>query len=212
MSQSANDRAPMGRIAAVILAAGMATRFRADDPSSKSKVLAHFHGKPLLRHAIDAALASRASPVVVVTGHAHADVKAALAGLDVATVHNAEYATGLASSLKRGLTAVPKDCAGLIVLLADMPRVDAAIIDRLIAALAAQPRALAVVPTFRGKRANPVVIARAAFPMLARIAGDQGARKVLQAAGEGVVELPIEDDAITADVDTPEALRALKGT
>jgi molybdenum cofactor cytidylyltransferase len=97
------------------------------------------------------------------------------------------------------------------VLLADMPRVSAAIIDRLIAALTAQPQALAVVPTFNGQRANPVVIARAAFPLLARIDGDQGARKVLQAAGDKVIELPIDDDAITADIDTPDALRALKG-
>ncbi|MDF2118415.1 nucleotidyltransferase family protein [Roseiarcaceae bacterium H3SJ34-1] len=202
--------APTGQIAAVILAAGMATRFRAADPASASKVLAQLDGKPLLRHVVDAALASRARPVIVVTGHAQADVAAALAGLDVIIAHNADYASGLASSLKRGLVAVPKDCSGLVVLLGDMPRVSAAIIDRLIAALAARPGALAVVPTFSGQRANPVVIARAAFPLLARIEGDQGARRVLQAAGGKVIELPIDDDAVTTDIDTPEALRALK--
>jgi len=198
-------------VAAIILAAGMATRFRAADPANTSKVLAQLDGKPLLRHAIDAALASRARPVIVVTGHAQADVEAALTGLDIIIAHNSDYASGLASSLKRGLVAVPRDCDGLVVLLADMPRVSAAIIDRLIAALMAQPQALAVVPTFNGQRANPVVIARAAFPLLARIDGDQGARKVLQTAGDKVIELPIDDDAITADIDTPDALRALKG-
>jgi molybdenum cofactor cytidylyltransferase len=198
------------QVAAVILAAGMATRFRAADPASASKVLAQLDGKPLLRHAVDAALASHARPVIVVTGHAQADVETALAGLDVTFAHNSDYASGIASSVKRGLVAVPRECDGLVVLLADMPKVSAGIIDRLIAALAAQPQALAVVPTFNGQRANPVVIARAAFPLLARIDGDQGARKVLQAAGDKVIELPIDDEAITADIDTPDALRALK--
>ncbi|MDB5534972.1 MAG: 4-diphosphocytidyl-2C-methyl-D-erythritol kinase [Hyphomicrobiales bacterium] len=204
------NKAPTDHVAAVILAAGMATRFRAAEPASASKVLAQLDGKPLLRHVVDAALASHARPVIVVTGHAQANVAAALAGLDVIVTHNADYASGLASSLKRGLVAIPRDCSGFIVLLADMPRVSAAIIDRLIATLTARPLALAVVPTFNGQRANPVVIARAAFPLLTRIEGDQGARKVLQAAGDKVVELPIDDDAITADIDTPDALRALK--
>jgi molybdenum cofactor cytidylyltransferase len=205
------SKAPTNQVAAVILAAGLATRFRAADPASTSKVLAQLDGKPLLRHVVDAALASHARPIIVVTGHARADVETALAGLDVVIAHNTDYASGLASSLKRGLVAIPCDCSGFVVLLADMPKVSAAIIDRLIAALVAQPQALAVVPTFNGQRANPVVIARAAFPLLARIEGDQGARKVLQAAGDKVIELPIDDDAITADIDTPDALRALKG-
>lgn len=202
---------PTDHVAAVILAAGMATRFRAADPASTSKVLAQLDGKPLLRHVVDAALASRARPVIVVTGHAQAEVAAALAGLDVIVAHNGDYASGLASSLKRGLTAIPEECSGFVVLLGDMPRVSATIIDRLIAALETKAQALAVVPTFNGQRANPVVIARAAFPLLAGIEGDQGARKVLQAAGDQVIELPIDDEAVTTDIDTPDALRALKG-
>ncbi len=70
-------------------------------------------------------------------------MEAALEGLDLRFVHNADYRQGLASSLKTGVAALPADAAGALVLLGDMPAVTTALIDRLIAAFAAQPEALA---------------------------------------------------------------------
>ena len=78
----------------------------------------------------------RPSPVLVVTGHQEADVRAALAGLEVTFVHNPDYAKGLSSSLKAGIGAVPEAAGGALVLLGDMPQITAAHLDRLIAAFA----------------------------------------------------------------------------
>ena len=62
----------MSRIAAIILAAGQASRFRAaaGESGPATKLVAQLEGKPLVRHVAEAALASRAAPVIVVTGHA----------------------------------------------------------------------------------------------------------------------------------------------
>ena len=199
----------MADYAAIILAAGQAARYRAGGGMEATKLIADVNGAAMVRLVALAALASRARPVVVVTGHAQKAVEAALAGLGLAVTHNLQFATGMASSLKAGVAAMPSEARGVVVLLADMPQVQASIIDQLIAALEAHPDARAAVPVFGGKRGNPVALSGAMFPALAGLSGDQGARKLL--AGGGVIEVATEDASVTLDIDTPEALAALRG-
>ena len=196
-------------LAGLVLAAGRGSRFRAAGGAMPSKLTALLDGEPLVRHAAQAALGAGLTPVIVVTGHARADVEAALSGLAVTFVHNADFASGLASSLRAGVAAAPAECAGLIVLLGDMPRVSAALVAALAARFTAAPEAAAVAPVHGGVRGNPVVIARALFPRIATLAGDEGARKLLAGLGAAVIEHPVDDAGVTADVDTPAALAAL---
>jgi molybdenum cofactor cytidylyltransferase len=189
------------RIAAVLLAAGRSTRM-----GGPNKLLAEIAHRPLVRIAAEEALKSRAKPVIVVDGHQRDQVERALAGLPLSVVHNPDFANGLGTSLKAGIAAVPADADGAIVLLGDMPQVDAALIDRLIAAFDPDRGALVVVPTFEGKRGNPVLWSRRFFPDLMAIEGDVGARNLIGRYGEAVVEVPVEGKAALVDVDTPEAL------
>jgi len=175
-----------------------------------NKLLAPIGGKPLVRIAAEEALGSRARPVIVVTGHQRELVEEALAGLPVTFVHNLDYAHGLSTSLKAGIAAVPADADGAIVCLGDMPQVSAALIDRLIAAFDPERGALVVVPSIDGKRGNPVVWSRRFFADLAALDGDIGARHLIAAYPEAVTEVALSDRAALVDVDTPDALRALK--
>jgi molybdenum cofactor cytidylyltransferase len=193
------------RIAAVVLAAGRSTRM-----GGPNKLLAELGGKPLVRIAAEQALASRANPVIVVTGHERERVEAALADLDVHIVHNPNYADGLGTSLRAGVAAVPAEADGVIVCLGDMPQVTAGLIDRLIAAYDAEKGALVIAPTRGGQRGNPVLWARRFFPDLMAIAGDVGARNVLANYGEAVVEVPVSESGPFLDIDTPDALSAAK--
>ena len=193
------------RIAAVVLAAGRSTRMGA-----VNKLIAEIGGKPLVRIAAEQALASRASPVIVVTGHERERVEAALKGLPVRIVHNADYAEGLGTSLKAGIAAVPADADGAIVCLGDMPQVSSVLIDKLIAAFDPERGALVVVPSIDGRRGNPVVWSRRFFHDLTQIQGDIGARHLIGAYAEAVVEVAVADDAALTDVDTPESLSAVK--
>ena len=99
-----------------------------------NKLLEEIKGRPLVRIATEQVLASRAKPVIIVTGHQRERVERALAGLPVTFVHNPNFAEGLSTSLKTGIAAVRPDADGAIVCLGDMPQVSAALIDRLIAA------------------------------------------------------------------------------
>jgi molybdenum cofactor cytidylyltransferase len=197
---------PAGRhVAAIVLAAGRSTRM-----GGPNKLLAEIGGKPLVRIAAEQALASRARPVVVVTGHQRGEVEAALKGLPVAFTHNPDYAQGLSGSLKAGLAALPAEVDGAIVCLGDMPQVDAALIERLIAAFDPEKGALVVVPTIAGKRGNPVVWSRRFFGDLARLEGDVGARHLIGSYPEAVADVPMTGRGALVDVDTPDALRAVR--
>jgi molybdenum cofactor cytidylyltransferase len=193
-------------VAGIVLAAGRSTRM-----GTGNKLLQEVRGVALVRHAVEAQLASRAAPVFVVTGHQQEEVRAALAGLEVRFVHNPDFADGLASSLKAGIAALPEDVPGVVVCLGDMPNVTAGVIDRLAQAFADRPEALAVAPTLLGQRGNPVLLARALFAQVETLSGDHGARRLIDAAGEAVEEVALDDPAIALDIDTPEALKALTG-
>ncbi len=196
---------PGRRLAAIVLAAGRSTRM-----GGPNKLVAEINGRPLVRIAAEEALASQARPVIVVTGHQRERVAAALEGLDVVLAHNPDFAAGLSTSLKAGIAAVPPDADGAIVALGDMPQVDARLIDRLLAEFDPEKGALVVIPTIDGKRGNPVVWSRRFFSELAALEGDVGARHLIASYPEAVTEVPLTGTAALVDVDTPDALRAVK--
>ncbi len=190
-------------VTAVILAAGHSSRMGAN------KLLADLGGEPLVRHAVKAALGSRATEVVVVTGNDAGRVHAALDDLGVRFVHNPEFATGMASSLRAGVTAAA-GARGAMICLGDMPKLTAAHLDALIGAFAsADDERAIVVPTFERKRGNPVVWGSAHFAAIGELVGDVGARALIERNLADVRMLALEDAAILIDVDTPEALAAL---
>ena len=155
---------------------------------------------------VEAVLQSRAAPIIVVTGHAENEVRAALHGLGMIYVRNDAYASGIASSVKCGIVGVPDDCDGTFVLLGDMPKVSGVLLNQLIDAFEATPSARAVVPVHEGERGNPALIARSLFREVEKLSGDVGARALLKSAGADVLEVPIDSDAVSFDVDTPDRL------
>lgn len=191
-------------VAAVVLAAGRSSRMGAN------KLFATFEGVPLLRRSVETALASGAGPVVVVLGHMAEPASALLDGLDVIVVVNADYASGLASSVKAGLGAVGPEVAGAMMLLADMPGLGPADLDALIAAFRRGEGKAVVRATSGGQRGNPVILPRRAFAAMRNLSGDIGARRLVEALELPVIDVEIGEAAVV-DVDTPEALASAGG-
>ncbi len=192
-------------IGAVVLAAGQSRRM-----GKANKLLAEIDGTAMLARVVDAVTASQARPVVVVTGHEREAVETALKERDVTFVHNPDFATGLSTSLRAGLDALPAATDGALVTLGDMPRIKPAHIDKLIAAFNPVEGRAICVPIKDGKRGNPVLFAERFFDEMRGVAGDVGAKHLIGEYGEAVYEVAIDDDAIFVDVDTPEALSELK--
>lgn len=192
------------RPAALVLAAGQSTRM-----GGCNKLLARVGEVPLICTTVRTLLAAGLRPVLVVVGHESARIAEALAQEPVQLVHNPAYRTGLSSSLHCGLAALPTETAGVLICLADMPRVGARDIERLIAAFAPDQGRAICVPTFGGQRGNPVLWARRFIPEMMAITGDTGARELLFRHADLVHEVAAADDGVLLDVDTSEDLAAI---
>src|SRR5216683_2814116 len=196
---------PGPRIGALLLAAGQSRRM-----GGPNKLLAEIDGTPMVAHVARRLLASRARPIIAVLGNQAEAVDAALGKLPVERVRNPDFAAGLSTSLKRGIAALPPDLDGVLVCLGDMPLISGRHLDRLIAAFNPLEGRAIIVPIRRGKRGNPVLWSSRFFPEMAELAGDVGAKHLIGEHFELVAEVEMDDDAVLVDIDTPDALAALR--
>ena len=193
------------RVAALVLAAGRSRRMA---PLNKLMVPDRA-GRAMIARVVENALASRARPVMVVTGHERERVEEALAGRPVLMTHAEDYAEGLSASLKAGIAALPEDVEGVLVLLGDMPLVGPAMLDRLLSAFDPEEGRAIVQPTFRGKQGNPVLWGREFFGEILAISGDVGARHLTGKHGDRLFNVEMADDGVLRDFDTQDTLKDL---
>jgi CTP:molybdopterin cytidylyltransferase MocA len=185
-------------VAGLLLAAGAGSRL------GTPKALLELDGEPLAVRGARTLRAGGCDPVVVVLGAAEVPVPGA------ATVHNPDWASGMGSSLRAGLAALPAAAEAVVIALADQPLVGPEAVRRLVAARRAG--AAVAVATYGGRRRNPVLIAREHFAEVAELAvGDVGARPFLRRHAALVTEVPCDDVADPADIDTAEDLARLAG-
>ncbi|QBI53865.1 nucleotidyltransferase family protein [Streptomonospora litoralis] len=184
-------------IAGMLLAAGQGSRL------GRPKALVEVAGERLADRGARMLREGGCAPVYIVTGAAEVDVERA------AAVHNPDWETGLGSSLRVGLEAMPGDVDAVVVALADQPFVSAAAVRRLLAAYGDGARA--AVATYAGNLRNPVLLAREHWPSVHALAeGDVGARPFLRAYSHLVTTVPCDDVASPDDIDTPEDLMRLQ--
>jgi molybdenum cofactor cytidylyltransferase len=188
-------------IAAIVLAAGKASRF-----APGNKLTACIAGTPMVRHVANAALGSGAAPIVVVTGYWESGVRASLANLPVLWRHNPAPDQGLSSSLRLGIGSLGSDVTAAIVCLGDMPYVRVSHLAALTEAFVASSGNSICVPTFQGRRGNPVLWPAQWFEQLTCLRGDQGARSLLAAHLRFVHWVPVSDPGILVDIDDAEDL------
>jgi molybdenum cofactor cytidylyltransferase len=181
--------------AAIVLAAGAASRFGSD------KLCASLDGMPLLHHAILSARAAPVAAVIVVAGE-RTQVGDWPGEPRVETVRIASPA--LSASLKAGI-ARARGHDGAFVFLGDMPRVPCDLAGRLAAALG---EAFAAVPRYQGKHGHPVLLSARSFADVARLEGDRGAGMLLKSRDD-IAFVDCEDPGVLLDIDRPEDLAKL---
>ncbi|SEL24551.1 nucleotidyltransferase family protein [Nonomuraea pusilla] len=180
-------------VAGLLLAAGRGARL------GTPKALVEHEGERLVDRGVRLLEEGGCHPVVVVLGAATVQVRGAV------TVRNPDWESGMGSSLRVGLAALPDAARAVVVALVDQPFIGPGAVRALVGSGA--PVAVA---TYGGRRRNPVLIAREHFAEVAALAvGDVGARPFLRAHPELVTEVPCDEYGDPSDIDTPEDLARL---
>ena len=195
-------------IGGVILAAGQSRRMGA-----QNKLLAEIDGVPIIRRTAQAMLDGGLNDLVIVTGHEHRLVAAALDDLPVTCIYNDEYQSGQASSVACGVRHHQNGShAAVLIALGDMPLVRPELIAALLRDHSSLPDATdrITLPVFDGRRGNPVIWGRGFFDELVALTGDAGGSIIFAENKNAVNSLGWPDDSIHLDIDTPEALAPLK--
>ena len=197
---------PAGRhgckVAAIVLAAGRSSRM-----GPHNKLLQPIDGSTIIARVTSAAIASGAKPVIVVTGFEADRIEDALWGLDVMFANNPNFDEGMSGSIKTGLSALPASSDGAMILLGDMPAVEARDLKLLVGAFAG--RKAICLPVCDGRHGNPVLWGASYFAEMMRLSGDVGAKQLIAKHSEYVIEVPVASNGIFADVDTPADLARL---
>lgn len=194
------------RVALILLAAGASTRMRGRD-----KLMEDMGGVPLLETRVDMALRSNAEPIIVVLPPDRPDRQRVIENKDIVSVINKQADTGMASSIKTGLDAVPDDAIGAIMLPADMPNITEEHINQMIDAAREKPHTLLRACGSDGRAKAPNYLPMNSFPLFQNLLGDVGGREVLMNYTDGIDLIHLKGEDPTLDLDTPhdwDAFRA----
>jgi molybdenum cofactor cytidylyltransferase len=187
-------------VAAIILAAGMSTRM------GSNKLLERMNEETLLGRVLSKVEASRADPIFVILGYQAIKVDRLLPRTRYGTVFNGSFRDGMSTSIRAGIRTLPDDCTGTLIVLGDMPSISPDVLNRMIDIFDASGVNAICVPTFRGVRGNPVLFGRGYFSELLSLEGDVGARSIITANADCVLEVEADDNGPLIDIDTPEEL------
>ena len=193
------------KIHAVILAGGQSKRM-----GTKNKLLVPINGKPMIALTAETIIASKASSVAAITGFEHQQIQEAIKNSNIEFIHNKNFQNGISSSVVTAIESAPEDCSAILIGLGDMPKITVSHINKLIDAYNPLEGRAICVPTWKGKRGNPVLWARRFFPEMLQLKGDFGAKELMGKYAELVVEVEMNDNGIIIDIDTPEALEAFR--
>ena len=198
---SATAPVPAGPVALVLLAAGASTRM------GRPKQLLPYHGRTLLRQAAETAVATGCAPIILVTGALHDALLAEIAGLPLQAVHNPDWETGMASSIRAGLAAVaPASPRAVLIMLTDQPLLTPELLHQLIAQQQAT-QAPIVATAYGDTLGVPAIFDATMLPELLKLQGAQGAGPLIARLGAAVGQVAFPAGLL--DVDTPEQYAAL---
>lgn len=186
------------KAAGIILAAGMATRL------GQNKQLVTIDGRHAIERVVDAASRSSLDRLILVLGFEAQKTLRAIQNrieqYEISVIVNPHYADGMSSSVKAGLKAAV-DYEAAMFLLGDQPLLEAKCIDTLLHSFW-QSEALIVAPTCQGKRRNPVVFAKALYPEILEVSGDQGAREIIRRYQEQTALIEFDEPRWFLDIDS----------
>ena len=187
------------KIGCLIMAAGNASRFH------NNKLAAEFQGKSLIRHAFEAVPSSLFFKVVAVTQYEEVEALSEEFGFE--SIRNPHPDWGISHTIKLGTQAL-MDCDAILYMVSDQPLLGQDTVMRVVQAWKEDPDCI-VGAAHNGKRGNPCIFPKEFFRELMELREDHGGNTVIRRYPDRLRTVETAELELT-DVDTPEALDALK--
>ena len=185
------------KIIGIILAAGESSRM------GSPKALLQIKGKTFLQHLIDAIRRAGLENISVVLGHDAENIRSKFPGLAVQFITNKNYQMGQLSSIQTAIKNISEEVDAILVCPIDRPMVSSGLIQKLTSEFI-KTKSPIVIPVYDAKRGHPIIFSSSLFPELMRAPIDVGARAVVWAHHNEVVEVPTNEEGILINIDTPE--------
>ena len=149
-------------------------------------------------------LNSGLKPVIVVTGFEHKKIEKALPKSIDQIIHNSEWEQGMAGSIYAGMSLLPDNVDGNMIVLGDMPLITIHTLEKLIEQFCNYQGQHIIYPVHAGKQANPVIFPRKYFKDILSSTGDKGCKKVLKQYPDDAVPVQVDSNEVILDCDTKD--------
>lgn len=187
-------------ICAIVLAAGMSRRM------GVQKLLLPFAGRTVIAHIVAELLCSTVDHVLVVVGHQGKSVARKLPKQLITIVTNPNYRSGMLSSVRCGIQALPQECSAVMVALGDQPAISAEIVDEMVQSFVKTDRGI-VVPYYHGRRGHPLLFSVKYRNEIMTNFDKVGLRGLLHTYANDVLDLEVSNSSVLSDMDFPEDYR-----
>ncbi len=197
--QSSNRTLYQKSVSVVVLAAGLSTRM-----GEQNKLLLDIDGAPLIRRTLKTLLSHDFAEMVVVLGHQSDIIRVKISDLRVKTVLNPEYLQGQMTSVHCGLQSLTKNSDGVMIYLSDLALFN--VVDLHTLRMGFDKCTTGVLaPTFKGQRGNPIILDSNQISSIVKEDKNLGCKRLVTKHPELVTCLPMANDHVLVDMDTPDA-------
>ena len=187
------------KVSATILAAGQSSRME-----NGNKLLLPINEIPMISHVCNTVLTAGLDPVVVVTGFESDLVTQAIPTAINDIIYNSHWQSGMASSIYEGLSALPQNVDGNMIVLGDMPMISKDTLTLLIDEFIMLNGQHIIYPIYEERQANPVIFPKKYFQEILSSTGDRGCKKVLKQYPDDAVGVSIGSPEVVFDCDSED--------
>jgi molybdenum cofactor cytidylyltransferase len=169
-----------------------------------NKLLLPIEGVAIIQHVCKTVLSANINPVIVVTGYENEIVSQAIPKEVDNIVYNSDWNSGMSSSIYKGISSLPENVDGNMIVLGDMPMISTDTLQLLIDQFIKQKGRLIIYPIYEDRQANPVIFPKKYFSEILSSTGDRGCKKVLKQYPEDAIGIPIQSQEVVLDCDTKD--------
>ena len=195
------------KISCIVLAAGLSSRM-----SKKNKLLLKFDNSTILEKTLYNIIQANIYRLYVIIGSKRKEFENLLKKLNVSYIYNIKYKEGISSSIISGVNQIKDNSEGVMICLADMPKISKKIYNKLLEEFSniySNDQPCIILPAFKGQSGNPVILSKHFFENIFKLKGDKGAKILIEKNHKFVKKIDICNKSILEDIDNLRAYKIL---